>query len=323
MSPVHDDLNNRKRGRDDDCEDVVFGNGPLSFQEHRNKQKRVQHMPLPLRSSPPRPAPQLQSHFSPWTSSPMPSPHTHTMPEQPVPQEELEVSAHQVAIEALSDMDMDMAMDTHLSPGPMQPDSGSMTAASPINNHHANALANRMPTPIQPSFAAQVHPRVQDRSIGGQAVGAASMGAFDSSAVPRTMEAAEWAQTRRLPSPISEGGDADFPASPGMVLDSNYGSQQGSPRSNHHLAHMHHEHPHIHEMEQRVHEPDEDVGMEVDGLLSDTPSPPRKGHTRSRHTLSSWTLKPGMKKSFSIGYRSDCEKCRQKVPGHFNHIIIS
>ncbi|OIW24679.1 hypothetical protein CONLIGDRAFT_584053 [Coniochaeta ligniaria NRRL 30616] len=54
-----------------------------------------------------------------------------------------------------------------------------------------------------------------------------------------------------------------------------------------------------------------------------TPSPPRKGHSRSRHTVNNWTQQPGMKKSFSIGYRSDCEKCRLKVPGHFNHIIIS
>lgn len=24
---------------------------------------------------------------------------------------------------------------------------------------------------------------------------------------------------------------------------------------------------------------------------------------------------------FSMGYRADCEKCRNKVPGHYNHII--
>jgi hypothetical protein len=44
---------------------------------------------------------------------------------------------------------------------------------------------------------------------------------------------------------------------------------------------------------------------------------------RSKHTIDSWTWQPGMKKSFSIGYRADCEKCRLKVPGHFNHIVIS
>ena len=57
-----------------------------------------------------------------------------------------------------------------------------------------------------------------------------------------------------------------------------------------------------------------------------TVSPPNKrGHQRSKHTVSSWTTvnQPGMKRSFSIGYRDDCEKCRMKVPGHFNHIIVS
>ncbi|CRK23673.1 hypothetical protein BN1708_018050, partial [Verticillium longisporum] len=53
-----------------------------------------------------------------------------------------------------------------------------------------------------------------------------------------------------------------------------------------------------------------------------TPSPGRsRGHMRSHHTINTWTWQPGMKKSFSIGYRADCEKCRLKVPGHFNHII--
>ncbi|KAK1782405.1 hypothetical protein QBC45DRAFT_237858 [Copromyces sp. CBS 386.78] len=58
-----------------------------------------------------------------------------------------------------------------------------------------------------------------------------------------------------------------------------------------------------------------------------TLSPPNKrGHQRSKHTVSSWTMganQAGMKRSFSIGYRDDCEKCRMKVPGHFNHIIVS
>ncbi len=34
-------------------------------------------------------------------------------------------------------------------------------------------------------------------------------------------------------------------------------------------------------------------------------------------------LKYFPEKSFSIGYRADCEKCRNRVPGHFNHIIVS
>ena len=60
-----------------------------------------------------------------------------------------------------------------------------------------------------------------------------------------------------------------------------------------------------------------------------SPSSGRKGHARSRHTLSS-PLGPApalpalvQAKTFSIGYRADCEKCRKGVPGHFNHFIIS
>jgi hypothetical protein len=60
----------------------------------------------------------------------------------------------------------------------------------------------------------------------------------------------------------------------------------------------------------------------ISGGSPGSPSP-KKGHTRSRHTVNNWTQNLGMKKSFSIGYRADCEKCRLKVPGHFNHIIVS
>lgn len=60
-----------------------------------------------------------------------------------------------------------------------------------------------------------------------------------------------------------------------------------------------------------------------DGADPETPSPHRKGHQRNMHTVNTWTWQPGMKRSFSIGYRADCDKCRDKVPGHFNHIIIS
>lgn len=30
-----------------------------------------------------------------------------------------------------------------------------------------------------------------------------------------------------------------------------------------------------------------------------------------------------IKRSFSMGYRASCEKCKMKVPGHFSHIILS
>jgi hypothetical protein len=76
---------------------------------------------------------------------------------------------------------------------------------------------------------------------------------------------------------------------------------------------------------------DQQMGQEV-GLKS----PPKKGHARNKHSIragwgssfagevgiggSSGGLQ-GLRKGFSMGYRSDCEKCRMKVPGHFSHVI--
>ena len=93
---------------------------------------------------------------------------------------------------------------------------------------------------------------------------------------------------RRLPSPISEGE-----ASPSMIV-AGFGDMQ----------------------------------MEVENSSQpDKETPTKKGHTRSKHSLRNWTGfggevgGAGMKRSFSMGYRADCEKCRMKVPGHFSHII--
>lgn len=65
-----------------------------------------------------------------------------------------------------------------------------------------------------------------------------------------------------------------------------------------------------------------DMQMEIE---HDKDTPTKKGHQRSKHSLRSWTgYDMGgsqMKRSFSMGYRADCEKCRMRVPGHFSHII--
>ncbi|KAH8592483.1 hypothetical protein B0O99DRAFT_653863 [Bisporella sp. PMI_857] len=63
----------------------------------------------------------------------------------------------------------------------------------------------------------------------------------------------------------------------------------------------------------------------------DRETPTKKGHTRSKHSLRQWTgiggdpdgNGVGMKRTFTMGYRADCEKCRNKVPGHFSHIITT
>lgn len=240
----------------------------------------------------------------------------------------------------------------HLEPGPSQPD--------PISS---SSITNRMPTPIHCSFAAQVRGNNWGGAAGNvmQAVPQTQqpqrepyhgVGMLGHESIPRSLDGptataavmADWnqVQNRRLPSPISETGGEEgseaLGSPPGMILDSSMG----------HLNCHGHQHPLLSSLPPRANsamemgsgptmgvpprfatpnnidsggvspESPNESAMEVDAGTS-----PKKGHTRSRHTLNSWTLQPGMKKSFSIGYRADCEKCRMKVPGHFNHIIVS
>ncbi|KAI8217051.1 hypothetical protein K4K54_012073 [Colletotrichum sp. SAR 10_86] len=322
----------RKRGRDEE-DDMM--NGTLSFGEHRNK--RLQCLPLrtspnskrwsapviPLNATPYTLTPgdsdseeQPKSHFSPWSSSPA------TMSCQPSP------FAQQ------SDRDMDM-MDT-MSPPPVP--------QQHIHPDPTSSVNGRMPTPIQPSFGAQV--RGGSWGGPGPAVshlnGVVNMGHMhagfssdESRCIPRSMDGGDdWhaVQNRRLPSPISEGEDSTSLAGsgslspPGMVLDNGFPStlamrmEQSSLDGSHDMDMMDDHSGHMGE---------DSITTTIDSQPTETtsapatPSPGRKGHIRSRHTVNNWTWQPGMKKSFSIGYRADCEKCRLKVPGHFNHIVVS
>jgi hypothetical protein len=242
---------------------------------------------------------------------------------------------------------------SYLQAGSLQPD--------PIGT---STITDRMPTPLQPSFAAQVRggknwggaagnimadpqpQRTSHMDATGQQVSMQAMSLHESPSRPRAGATSganpvigDWnlVQNRRLPSPISEGGGececGDSPGSSGMVMDSNTPPDHHDnpfsslpPRSSSAMAMGGNqaavnippraETPHVIVTGGMV----DDGSMDVEAT---TPSPPRKGHHRSKHTVNNWTLQPGMKKSFSIGYRADCEKCRLKVPGHFNHIIIS
>lgn len=217
--------------------------------------------------------------------------------------------------------------------------------------------SGRIPTPIHCSFAAQV--RGNNWAPANQSVDAADQAMntmpdhhagfvqqgyqqdFQSTrddTVPRSLGGTTgWSmvQDRRLPSPISECGGEDTPTTPGMVLDSSCSPVMANLQRPY-LPHLPHSmnpasmllHPNI-RTPPRVSDADADAGM-TDAetgnptSASTSPSPRSKfGHCRSKHTVNTWTLQPGMKKSFSIGYRADCEKCRMKIPGHFNHIIVS
>ncbi|KAI2617850.1 hypothetical protein GGR54DRAFT_607180 [Hypoxylon sp. NC1633] len=335
----------RKRPREDEELGNVQSNmseainGTPGFTEHRNK--RLQS--LPLRTSP------TQKRWSgapgfPVVTVPTPTPPTTITPTD----SDSEDAQYQQQSNPSMDMDRDMDMmvdfsSGHLQPGPSQPD--------PIDH----SITGRMPTPIHCTFAAQVRgnswgPMNQTMQSAHRSVNVAlpedgvdfvqaqqfPVRHDDDSSVPRSLGGiVEWSmvQNRRLPSPISESGGEDTPTTPGMVLDSR--SPAAAPLQRPYLPHMPHStNPHamaIHPNIQTIPpNPDNDTGMmDADSASSPssapaTPSPRGKfGHSRSKHTLNNWTLQPGMKKSFSIGYRADCEKCRMKIPGHFNHIIIS
>ncbi|KAI0376073.1 hypothetical protein F5Y04DRAFT_225838 [Hypomontagnella monticulosa] len=336
----------RKRLREDEGEDgdgqVHMGetvNGTLGFTEHRNK--RLQS--LPLRTSPTQKRLVAPPGFPAATAATTTTPPASITPTD----SDSEDMHYQQQLNPPMDMDRDtdMMVDSsseHTHQGPSQLD-----IIDP-------SITGRMPTPIHCTFASQV----RGHSWGpiNQAVHSAnrSNGAIiqedglglepgqpfptrhDESSVPRSLGgAAEWTmvQNRRLPSPISESGGEDTPASPGMVLDSRLPTMSQLQRP--YLPHMPHStNPHAMALHPNIQTgpptTDSDAGMmDADPTSSPssapaTPSPRGKfGHSRSKHTLNSWTLQPGMKKSFSIGYRADCEKCRMKIPGHFNHIIIS
>ncbi|KAH7228156.1 hypothetical protein BKA60DRAFT_591352 [Fusarium oxysporum] len=300
----HAGFDQRKRVREE--EELANANG-MSFSEHRNK--RIQC--LPLRAYP-RTTQQWQS------DAPMPAPsfapHDHLQPE--IRQWS---SSTNMTSQSHGDTDMDM-MQTY------QPQHHEQGRLGVMHQESDNANG-RLPTPIQPSFAAQVRGQQAVTTPNGVAnLGHQNTGFGDDQSVPRTM-AGGWQaiqNERRLPSPISEGDDsmACQPITPtGMQFDA----------SVHGFVTPGMEHPNVtvepsppHDVEHPMMDVESHCsGNSVDGDGDPTTPSPRRGHIRSRHTVNNWTWQPGMKKSFSIGYRADCEKCRLKVPGHFNHIIVS
>ncbi|KAI0454139.1 hypothetical protein F5B21DRAFT_504629 [Xylaria acuta] len=315
----------RKRVRE---EEDGAASARLGFTEHRNKRLQT----LPLRTSP---------RHKRWYGPPDFPPHNTITPSNSDSDPE-DAQTYQASTMPPMDVDQDadMAVDGPLASDSLHPGSVRPGEIAP------NAVG-RMPTPIHCTFAAQVRgsnwgavpPANDGRGAttmqNGNAMASSQQYPQQDPSIPRSLEGTtEWSmvQNRRLPSPISENGGEDAPASPSMVLDncSPVMAQLQRPI----LPHMAHTtnphaiplHPNIRMSPQPA---DADAAMmDTDGgspaSAPATPSPRGKyGHTRSKHTLNNWTVQPGMKKSLSIGYRADCEKCRMKIPGHFNHIILS
>ncbi|KAF4993661.1 hypothetical protein FGRMN_6379 [Fusarium graminum] len=300
----HGGLDQRKRGR----EDEELANS-MSFGEHRNK--RIQC--LPLRASPRT----TQQYLS---DSSMPPPHTASHDAFQQNNFSQWQSSTNVTPQAQGYSNID-AMQTNQFQQHHEPDRLGVMQMDSDN------INGRMPTPMQPSFAAHVRSQQAGSSLNGIAnLGHQNTGLNDDQSVPRTM-AGGWQagqNERRLPSPISECDDsmACQPITPtGMQFDT----------SVHGFVTPGMAHPNVtvepsppHDTEHHMMDVESHCSTHsADGDNDPTTPSPRRGHIRSRHTVNNWTWQPGMKKSFSIGYRADCEKCRLKVPGHFNHIIVS
>ncbi|KAG5979868.1 hypothetical protein E4U55_004670 [Claviceps digitariae] len=315
----------RKRFREDG--DLAIGTA--GFGEHRNK--RFQSS-LPLRNSNRMPQQYLSQTIMPLNASPAEAGPRHTV-DICTP-----ATMKNSANEAAPAMDLINTVQSTLS------GSGHDGSAGVLGSKNDGSIG-RMPTSIPPSFAAQVKgPNagwaplpVATVPNGIVNLGHHVTGFSQDKCVPRVMNASdtEWhvlQDHRPLPSPISEVGTSGINGqartSTGTTVDHDgclvaqsqfpagfLCSSSCQPSPTHGMEH-----------------PNALIDAEICSKLAHnseshadprSPSPGRKGHQRSKHTINSWTWQPGMKKSFSIGYRNDCEKCQLKVPGHFNHIVIS
>jgi hypothetical protein len=98
---------------------------------------------------------------------------------------------------------------------------------------------------------------------------------------------------RRLPSPISEDEDPDAMLSPRSRLSSMstaVGSQSEGSSSQF---------------------------LTVNARSTDG----RRNMGVSHYRAGSYDARTGITTTFSMGYRADCEKCVNKVPGHYAHVI--
>jgi hypothetical protein len=189
------------------------------------------------------------------------------------------------------DYDMEMDEDDVRSQPPESPAFGSMgnfmrpamLQPSLFNSDSANSNG-RIPTPIHPTFK-----RGSMSGMGYPMSG--SVGGVDTSHQPLPAPPVwngprhdmEDERSRRMPSPISE--DDDIPDTPTALTQSQLSRLSFSHAS---------------------------TADQMDTESLALPPTPR-GRKRSGALT-------GMGR-FSMGYRDDCEKCRQRVPGHYSHFL--
>lgn len=98
-----------------------------------------------------------------------------------------------------------------------------------------------------------------------------------------------WSDAPRLPSPVSENGGETPTPTPAPTADSKAG-----PAS------------------------DAEMSFSPGGSIS-----PHQDQSWSRIPEPGPSAAPPRKVTFCMGFRADCEKCQQKIPGHYSHIIRS
>ncbi|KAF2197208.1 hypothetical protein GQ43DRAFT_475653 [Delitschia confertaspora ATCC 74209] len=103
------------------------------------------------------------------------------------------------------------------------------------------------------------------------------------------------ARDRRMPSPISE--DEDIPLTQSQLCRLSMASNNNSSET------------------MDTDSMDHDQGEHFDGTEPQSPSTARKGRARSGALIG--------KMRFSMGYREDCDKCRNRIPGHYSHFLPS
>ncbi|KAF1351635.1 hypothetical protein EJ07DRAFT_183798 [Lizonia empirigonia] len=199
-----------------------------------------------------------------------------------------------------ADVDYSMDMDDDDN----QSDVRSQPPESPFGGHffrpptlqHSSSLLSdagsnaRIPTPIHPTFN-----RGGMNGLGyptsGSAGGMSTSNASGLSPLPgltvrKNRQEQGDDRGRRMPSPISE--DEDIPDTPTALTQSQ-------------LSRLSFSHANADEME----------------MESATPALVLPPTPRGRKRSGALTGTP----RFSMGYRDDCEKCRQRVPGHYSHFL--
>ncbi|PTU19160.1 hypothetical protein P175DRAFT_0533580 [Aspergillus ochraceoroseus IBT 24754] len=157
--------------------------------------------------------------------------------------------------------------------------------------HVANSLLPASGSNRPDSHMMSAHAHRQNATYSATAMD--HKGDFNSGIAPDS----PWWRSPRLPSPVSESGDAmtsgkDTPSDADMTFNTSLPASPPTYRMGGDAA---------------------DVEEQMSFL--DLPD--------QRHRGPFSTPKTNKKPAFSMGYRTDCDKCRRRVPGHYSHIIRS